>query len=166
MRGLGVPARSLRFFRAAWEILGSRGLMRLLLAEQRDEGRNRLLAGSCFLVFGQTVSYAFTGWRRDGRQLRANDLIHWRAIQDACREGYRYYDFGEVVDGQASLAAFKQKWGGEPRRLYRYHDRPADPEWPTREGRGNWLERAGREIWKRLPLRASERLSDWLYSYL
>ncbi|TMD64011.1 MAG: hypothetical protein E6I84_14540, partial [Chloroflexi bacterium] len=37
MRGLGVPARSLRFFRAAWEILGSRGLMRLLLAEQRDE---------------------------------------------------------------------------------------------------------------------------------
>jgi hypothetical protein len=165
MRHLGVPARSYRFFRAAWDILGGRGLMRLLLAERRTGGDTRLLAGSCFLLFGQTVSYAFTGWLRADRSLRANDLIHWRAIQDACRDGYRYYDFGEVVEDQTSLAAFKRKWGGEPRRLYRYEYPAPDcgGEDPARPG---GLVRPGKAVWRRLPLQATEWLSDRLYSYL
>jgi hypothetical protein len=117
MRGLAVPPRPYRFFRAAWQLLRPVGMMRLLLAEQRTDGPARMLAGSVFLMYGSTVFYAFTGWQRADHSLRANDLIHWHAIQDAGREGFQWYDFGEVAGGQDSLAAFKSKWGAEPRQL-------------------------------------------------
>jgi len=164
MRHLAVPARPYRFFRALWETLGPRGSMRLLVAEQVEGGRATLLAGSCFLLFGQTVTYAFTGWRREARLLRANDLIHWYAIQDACREGYRRYDFGEVAAGRDGLAAFKSKWGTQPVPLYRYHF-PAPTRIEADPTGGRWATVVG-AAWRRLPLWATARLGDWLYSYL
>src|SRR5207247_3297230 len=102
LRYLVVPPRPYRFFQDLWEILRPSGFMRLLLAEQSGTDR-RLLAGSVFLMLGHTVSYAFTGWRRADHSLRANDLIHWEAIQDARRQGFRSYDFGEVPGGQEGL---------------------------------------------------------------
>jgi CelD/BcsL family acetyltransferase involved in cellulose biosynthesis len=165
MRGLGVLPRSYRFFRAAWEILQPRGLMRLLIAEQKGIARSRLLAGSLFLMFGDTVSYAFTGWHRADHALRANDLVHWQAIQDACRQGFRRYDFGEVSGGQEGLAAFKSKWGGEPRQLYRYYY-PAPDRHETGSREAGTLHRFGRAAWRRLPLTATARVGNWLYSYL
>ena|ERR1700736_4239947 len=165
MRGLGVLPRSYQFFRAAWEILQPRGLMRLLIAEQRGIGRARLLAGSLFLMFGDTVSYAFTGWHRADHALRANDIVHWQAIQDACQQGFRRYDFGEVSGGQDGLAAFKSKWGGEPRQLFRYYY-PAPHRYETGSAQSGRLLRFGRAAWRRLPLTATARVGNWLYSYL
>jgi hypothetical protein len=164
MRDLAVPARSYRFFQALWETLRPRGLMRLLLAEQQQDRQRRLLAGSLFLTFGRTFSYAFTGWQRGHQTLRANDLIHWQAMHDACREGFEIYDFGEVAEGQEGLAAFKAKWGAEPRRLYRYHH-PAPERMTTSplSGRGVGLLRAA---WRRLPLGATSLVGDYVYGYL
>src|SRR5437868_2791412 len=59
MRWHGIPPRSYRFFRAAWDLLRPSGLMRLLLAELQDSGRTQVLAGSIFLMFGHTCFYAF-----------------------------------------------------------------------------------------------------------
>jgi CelD/BcsL family acetyltransferase involved in cellulose biosynthesis len=135
-----------------------------LLAEQDGIDR-RLVAGSVFLMLGQTVFYAFTGWRRADHSLRANDLIHWDAIQDARAQGFRYYDFGEVADGQEGLAGFKTKWGSEPRQLYRYlYPVPGRVAFGIAEsGRAPRLVRAA---WPRLPLRATALIGDWFYSYL
>lgn len=166
MRWHATPPRPYRFFKVCWELLRPTGLMRLLLAEQHEAGRSRLLAGSIFLMSGQTVFYAFNGRRREDLALRPNDAIQWRAIHDACRDGFRRYDFGEVVEGNQGLAEFKGKWGVEPRRLYRYYyPAPRELE-PGPHASDGSIQRLAKAAWRRLPLRATALLGDWGYSYL
>jgi hypothetical protein len=165
MRELAVPPRPYHFFEAAWRQLWSRGLMRLLLAERYEAGQARLLAGSLFLLFGQTVFYAFTGWRREDLSLRPNDVIQWRALHDACEEGFRFYDFGEVTKGNEGLAQFKSKWGAEPRWLYRYYypaPREVEAGFLDSSGPGRQLMSAA---WRQLPLKATALLSDLAHHY-
>ena len=165
MRWLAVPPRPYYFFEIAWKRLQPRGLMRLLLARHYEAGRSKVLAGSLFLMFGKTVFYAFTGWWRENQQLRANDVIQWRAIQDACAGDFRYYDLGEVTKDNQGLAEFKSKWNAEPTWLYRYYY-PAPRELET-----NILDSTGRAhqvasaVWRRLPIKATVLLSTWAHRY-
>lgn len=165
MRWVAVPPRPYRFFEVAWRQLQPRGLLRLLLATRSEGGQSRLLAGSILLMFGQTVFYAFTGWRREDLSLRPNDLIQWQAIHDACAEGYRSYDFGEVTKDNQGLAEFKSKWGAEPHWMYRYYY-PAPRELeislldsPTR------AHQIASAIWQHLPIKATVLLSDLAHHY-
>jgi CelD/BcsL family acetyltransferase involved in cellulose biosynthesis len=166
MRWHVVPPRPYRFFRAAWDLLRPRGLMRLLLAEQHEAGRSRLLAGSILLMFGQTVFYAFNGRRSDDLSLRPNDAIQWQAIHDAGREGFRRYDFGAVLAENNGLADFKAKWGAEPAWVDKYLY-PAPPV-VAQEGTpgGGGARRLANRVWRRLPLGATAHLGDWVFSYL
>src|SRR6266702_4053997 len=165
MRRIAVPPRPYDFFEVLWQRLQPRGLMRLLLAKHYEAGCSRLLAGSLFLMFGQTVIYAFAGWRREDLSLRPNDAIHWRAINDACDEGFSYYDFGEVVKDNQGLAEFKSKWGAEPQWLYRYY-------YPTpRELEISILDSDSRArqlmfaAWRRLPIKATALLGNLAHHY-
>jgi CelD/BcsL family acetyltransferase involved in cellulose biosynthesis len=121
MRRNAVPARPYRFFKTLWDLLKPEDGLTLLLAEHWGAGHARMLAGSLFLLSGSTVSYAFNGSRRRDLTLRPNDLIQWHAINDACNRGFQTFDFGEVGDERSDLAVFKQKWGAEPVRMYRYY---------------------------------------------
>ena len=167
MRNNAVPPRPDRFFDTVLGLLGPKGAVQLLLAEQHIGGKVRVVAGSIFLMLGQRVSYAFNGSRSSDLPLRANDLLHWEAINDACRKGFRCFDFGEVPEGYRDLAAFKGKWGAEPVRLYRYYY-PASSLRPEVSGeQATGLARAFAEkVWQHLPTRAVEWLGDRLYSYL
>lgn len=166
MRHHVVPARPLRLFTALWAELRPRGMMRLLLAERGGE----LLAGSVLLMLGPTVFYAFNGSRRSALRFRANDVLQWQAIHDACAEGYRHYDLGEVADGHDGLAHFKRKWGAQTRQLHRY-SYPARSE-PASGGAGGvggadgaaegW---SGR-VWRRLPLAVTAAAGRLAYRYL
>lgn len=166
MRRNAVPARPYRFFQSIWRLLYPKGLMQLLLAERTEAGQQRLLAGSVYLTYGRTVSYVFTGCKREDLSLHPNDLIQWQAIHDACRKGFRWYDFGEVPEEHQHLAHFKSKWGAEPLPLYRYYY-PA-PRVPPSSDRvpGGRIRRLTAAVWQRLPLRATALLGDWIYSYL
>ncbi len=165
MRWVAVPPRPYHFFEVAWQRLHPRGLMRLLLAKQYEAGRARLLAGSLFLMFGQTVFYAFNGRRPEDLSLRPNDAIHWRAIHDACAEGFRYYDFGEVTKDNKGLAEFKSKWGAEPTWLHRYYyPAPRELEISMLESNSRTHQFAS-AVWRRLPIKATVLLSDWAHHY-
>ena len=82
--------------------------MQLLLAEQESKGQRRIIAGSIFLIFGRTVSYGFNGSALRDLSLRPNDLLHWQAINEACRSGFRFLDLGEVPEGDDDLARSKR----------------------------------------------------------
>ena len=166
MRHNAVLARPYRFFLALWELLRPRGMMQLLVAEHDSMGRQRMIAGSIFLMFGQTVSYAFNGSRLEDLSLRPNDVIQWQAINEACAAGYRFLDFGEVPEGNSDLAKFKSKWGSEPVRLYRYYY-PAVKEldYGSTESHG-YKESLRNAIWRRLPLATVSWLGDRIYRYL
>jgi CelD/BcsL family acetyltransferase involved in cellulose biosynthesis len=162
------PPRPYRLFEAAWQLLRPLGLMRLLLAEQRTGATSRIAAGSVLFMLGPTVFYAFNGRLREALPLRPNDVIQWHAIHQACSEGFRRYDFGEVAEANLDLAKFKSKWGTEARRLHRYHY-PAPPEGGAGYGSlesENLLRRAATPIWHVVPLRLTEFLGDRVYRYL
>jgi Acetyltransferase (GNAT) domain len=162
-----IPPRSYRFFKLCWELLRPHGLMRLLLAEQYEEGRSRLLAGCIFLMFGQTVFYAYNGRRTEDLPLRPNDAIHWRAIQDACAEGFRHYDLGEVAEDNPGLARFKSKWSTDTWWLHRYYYPP--PRVSTTiavDTSAGYARTVAEAVWQRVPLKATALVGDWIYSFL
>ena len=182
MRSHVVPPRPYRFFQACWTELRPRGLLRLLLAEQVDGERRKLLAGSLLLMHGRTVFYAFNGRRRDDLALRPNDALQWRAIHDACRDGYRRYDFGAVVGDNHGLADFKSKWGAAARQVFKYghpstatvatatvatgagrtSSRDGAPD-AAADGTGARARRLADAAWRRLPLRATAVVGDLIY---
>jgi hypothetical protein len=92
----------------------------------------------------------------------ANDAIMWNAIHQACEEGYRFFDFGEVPEARPGLARFKTKWGAEPRPLYRYYY----PHVDARAVPPQWLLNALTQTWQHIPLPITARVGEWLYGYL
>jgi hypothetical protein len=166
MRRNVVPPRSYRFFLALWQLLRPRGMMQLLLAEQKTKTGTRIIAGSIFLRFGRTVSYAFNGSGLRDFPLRPNDVIQWEAINEARASGYRYLDFGEVPEGHDELAKFKSKWGATPIRMHRYYCPGRANSDGDRAKAMIYTEALGSAIWRRLPLRALGWLGDRIYGYL
>jgi CelD/BcsL family acetyltransferase involved in cellulose biosynthesis len=166
MRRNIVPPRPYRFFAALWNLLRPAGLMQLLLAERQELGRPRMVAGSVLLASARTASYVFTGSKREDLVLHPNDLIQWYAIHDAAKKGLHWYDFGEVSEDHQQLTLFKSKWGAEPVQMYRYYyPAPHVAAAPSHPG-GGPLKQLARAGWRRLPLPATARLGDWIYSYL
>jgi Acetyltransferase (GNAT) domain len=166
VRTHGAVPHSRRFFEVIWELLHPNGLVELLLAERRSGGRMTLLAGSLFFHSGQkSVFFAFNGRRSDALSLRPNDAIHWRSIHDAWTRGVQEYDLGEA-EGNPGLIAFKRKWGGEPRRLYRYYFPTARDSALDVQKSDSLLAKAAAASWRHLPTRVSERLGAMLHRYL
>lgn len=165
MQRVMVLPRPYRFFQSLWRTMRSRGMMRLLLAEIAGNCRKELLAGSILLTSRDTLHYAFTGCNSRALSLHANDLLQWETIHSASKDGFRYYDFGEVGAERPDLARFKAKWSAKIVPLYRYHypapdsldthtlGEPADSRW-------------AREIWQHLPLGLTEVFGDWIFRRL
>jgi hypothetical protein len=166
MRRNVVPPRSYRFFLSLWESMRPLGLLQLMLAELDGRKGKRLLAGSLFLRFGQTVHYAFNGARKESFSLRPNDLIQWQAIQNSCLDGFRWFDFGEVPDGNTQLAEFKSKWGARPLPLHRYYYPKASAASSAASMPDGYSTRLAMEVWRRLPLAATAWLGDAIYAYM
>ena len=165
MRWHAIPPRSYRFFAAMWSELKPRGFLRLLLAELHEAGQARLIAGSIFLMSGQTYFYAFNGCRRNDLALHPNDVIQWRAIHEACEAGFRCYDLGEVPEKHDGLSFFKSKWGAQGKWLYRYYY-PAPHEFESGELTSNRLREIAKTVWRRLPLKLTMAIGDRIYRCL
>jgi hypothetical protein len=165
MRFNAVPPRPYRFFRALWHELRPLSVMELLMAEYPTVSGKRIVAGSVFLKFGSTVSYAFNGSRRADLSLRPNDLILWQAINEAARSGFQYLDLGEVPDDSTDLARFKSKWGAMAVRLHRYYYPPQNDA-VGGLGLKRHLVSTLETLWRSVPLSVTAWLADKLYSYL
>lgn len=166
MRFHVTPARSYSFFKNIWEQMKQKGLMSLVLAELEANGSKQIIAGSVLFKFNDTVTYAFNGSSRKHFDLRPNDLLHWQAIHDAQKMGFKYYDLGEVSKDHLSLAAYKKKWASSINELYHYY-------YPKPQGLENEEELdAGtsgnlkQKIWQTLPLKVTEIIGDKTYKYL
>ena len=162
-----TPARSYKFFKSLWEILRPEGLMKLALAELESDGQKIIIAGSVLFYYNNSVIYAFNGSsrKREHFELRPNDLIHWQAILDAQREGYKTYNFGEVSKDHSGLAAYKKKWGSSVLDMYHYYypkfaQLEAD-ELDTSIKRG-----IKEKIWNRLPLSLTAKFGEMIYKRL
>lgn len=166
MRYIALPARAYRLFKFMYENLKPKGLMRLLLAEIETDGRTRLLTGAIFLTFNKTFFYSFSGRKMNEPSLHQNDFLLYTAIHQACVEGYKYFDFGEVTSDNEGLARFKNKWGCSQEQIYHYYyPLPTDfVKENVDSGAGSG--RLRKFIWNKLPLPVTEFIGDKIYRYL
>jgi hypothetical protein len=73
--------------------------------------------------------------------LYPNELLHWTAIEWACREGFRSYSFG-------GAHTFLRRFGGEVAPVYRYR---LDRTWLRRHDFRETMSDWGREWLKKMP---------------
>ena len=167
MRYHTTPARSYDFFKNLWEILRPRGLMQLVLAELEENSKNTVIAGSILFFYNKTVTNAFSGSSRIRKHmgLRPNDLLHWYAMLDAQKNGFKYYDFGEVSKGNIGLATYKKKWDTVKINMYHYYyPKPVQLEADELdEGKAGGLKE---KIWQSLPLTITAKLGEMVYKRL
>jgi hypothetical protein len=157
-----TPARSFSFFKDLWEKLAPQNLMRVDLAVLNDK---EILSGSIFFSFNDTVIYGFNGSKRDLFDFRPNDLLHWNAIHTAQKEGFKYYDMGEVQAEQEGLAAYKSKWCNLKRMIYHYYY-PLEPENIEASIDTAPSGKMKKTIWKKIPLPLTEVMGRFIYRYL
>jgi len=165
MRQHFVPPRPFAFFRSLKEHLLENSFMKILLAEENFQGKRRLLAGSMFLHYNDTVFYSFNGRSRRGLSLHANDLIQWEAINLACRKGYRFYDMGEVCEHNAGLAQFKNKWGCDSKPVYHYYFTSSESYDDQNLDIADDV-KFSRYIWQKMPLGITKYMGTIVNRYL
>ena len=120
--------------------------------EQRAHGRRIFVAvhegqiiASSVVRFakGGIVEYTSNSSVRDKMILKPNDLLQWRIVEWACREGFTRYSL-------AGAHPFLRKFGGELIATYRYRlDRTFLRRHDARERLAGW----GRRAFRAMPLR-------------
>lgn len=157
-----TPARSFDFFKNLWEALAPQKLMWVDLAVLNE---TEVLAGSVFLASNDTVIYGFNGSKRDLFDFRPNDLLHWNAIHLAQKQGYRYYDMGEVQADHEGLAAYKSKWCNLTKTIYHYYY-PVDEKNIEVSIDTAPSGKAKKIIWNMVPHTLTEIMGKVIYKYL
>lgn len=76
------------YYRQMWVVLGSRGYLKLLIAEYGGEVVSAMLV----IPFGDTLLNKLSVWSGQHGQAKPNEALQWAAIQWAKSHGYRYYD--------------------------------------------------------------------------
>lgn len=119
-RRLGLLPWPYRFSRAIYRHIIMPGHGFLLLAELHG----KVVACSMYFCFKDTVTQKFNTSDKKYSQYRPNHLIIWNAMERACQEGYRRFDFGVSNPENQGLVAFKRHWGTEER-VFPYYYYPA-----------------------------------------
>ncbi len=105
-RRLCLPPIPCEFFRALWNCLGTEQML-VLLAFQGEE----LLAGILVLKSQALASLEHTGESASARSSGASQLLYWKAIQEASRDGCRAFSFGRTAPTHQGLIEYKRRWG-------------------------------------------------------
>ncbi|HLC38874.1 MAG TPA: peptidoglycan bridge formation glycyltransferase FemA/FemB family protein [Patescibacteria group bacterium] len=96
-------------------VFGKNGRAKLYLAEHQNE----VVAGILVSFFGSDACYLHGGSLPKFHQVMAPHLLQWQAIQDAQKNGQKFYDFWGVAPADQShhkwlgLTRFKLGFGGE-----------------------------------------------------
>jgi hypothetical protein len=165
MREAFVPARPYRFFEALQKNLEACGAFELWSAQLAESGE--MIAGIIILKYGKSAIFGFAGAKRNELWRNPYDLLHWCAMHEAWKEGYKWYDFGEVSESDEGLIHYKKKWGTTETysfRCYYSGDPVSDGEIfsPSLHYGKNVVE----ALWQKMPLSFTASIGEYLYRYL
>jgi len=157
---LGVLPQPRSFFNSLYKNVIEPGLGYTGLAE--SDGR--CIAGVVFLRHGTTLYYKFNASDEAYLRKRPNHLITWRAIEEACAEGFQYLDMGRCAPEEESLRTYKTRWGAEEIDLPYYY-------FPAVQGISSQSETSGKykamQLFSRLaPMFAFKAAGSMLYRHL
>jgi hypothetical protein len=155
-RRLGVPVQPMKFFSLLGKHVLEPGLGSIALAYRDDE----CVAATVFLHWQRTLTYKYSASSELGRDLRANFLLLWHAVQWGCTQGYQWLDLGRTDLADSGLRTFKANWGAEETPLI-YSVFSPNPPVPH-EGRFTPIARA---VIRRSPPWVCETTGRLLYRY-
>jgi lipid II:glycine glycyltransferase (peptidoglycan interpeptide bridge formation enzyme) len=108
MDRVGLPFRSVGFFRDLWAAYAPAGQAMLLLA-QTPEGS--VVSGTFLVGWGPRLVALYGGTTAEGRKLNSKYRINWEALKRAKAAGYSAYDLWGLPN--EGITYFKQGWGGQ-----------------------------------------------------
>jgi len=155
----GLPPQPFPFFEAIQRNVLAAGHGWVVLAYHGKEP----VAGAVFLHFARQSIYKYGASDETNQQLRANNLVMWRAIQRYAGEGFEILDFGRTSLGNAGLRQFKRSWGTAERMLsYMRFDLRQEKFVTSADEAQGWHNRA----FKLLPLSLSRLAGAALYRHI
>jgi len=115
------------------------------------------------LHFGRHAIYKFGASDEAQQQLRANNLVMWRAILHYASEGFADLDFGRTSLGNEGLRKFKLGWGArELAADYVRYDFRRSAYVPARDEAQGWHN----QVFQALPLPLSRLAGSLLYRHI
>jgi CelD/BcsL family acetyltransferase involved in cellulose biosynthesis len=120
----GFIPHSFSYFGSFLKVFGVFGKAKVFLAI--FEGKP--VAGVFVVVHGDTAYALGAGSREEVWQVRPNDMLHWKAMEWACKNGLSYYHMGYVSEPPPTegsdgwgLWRWKREWNGILEKVYVYH---------------------------------------------
>ncbi len=106
----------LKAYRKAYyeEVAGLEGECSSKIAISTVDGK--AVSAALFVYFGERVFYLFAGSIAGYGKFNAPTYLLWRAMLDAKKAGYRYFDFWGISEENknwSKITAFKKSFGGE-----------------------------------------------------
>jgi len=157
----GVPPQPFEFFKNILDVLILKKMGSILLAVY--EGR--AIAAGIFLNFKDTVYYKYNA--SDPAYLSKktpNHLLTWHAIEHACLNGYRFFDFGRTSPDNKGLIRYKEMWGAYPVDLpYYYYPKVMGV---TSKEEMSFSYHFFTRLWKSLPNPIAEKFGPIVYRHI
>lgn len=97
------------FFQHLFESMRTTEYLHWTIAERSEQP----LAYAIYLAYNDTVLHWTGASFPDSWELRPNNALMWEAIQWACKQNYRFFNFGASPKTAAGLVHFKEGFGGE-----------------------------------------------------
>lgn len=114
----GLPPQPYSFFRNIHKHIIAKKHGLLLLARYRG----RAIATAMYFHFGRKAIYKYGASDSRYQNLRANNLVMWKAIERYCEDSCELLSFGRTEPVHEGLKKFKESWGAKERIVpyYRY----------------------------------------------
>ncbi len=113
-------AQPYSFFENIWDEFIANGDGFLLLAKHNG----KIVAGTVYLVSGNTLFYKFNASDMESLKLRPNNALMWQGMLRARERGLEAVDLGRTNDSQEGLKDFKASYGGVPSVMTEYRFTP------------------------------------------
>jgi FemAB-related protein (PEP-CTERM system-associated) len=144
MRDLGTPVYARGFFDAILQTFPKDARVCVVYLGGQP------VAGGFLYGFQSTLEIPWAAADRRYNHLAPNMLLYRSALEYACREGFRTFDFGRSTPG-AGTYRFKEQWGARPVPLHWYHWSPEGCS--VRDvSPGNSRYSLAIKVWQRLPI--------------
>jgi CelD/BcsL family acetyltransferase involved in cellulose biosynthesis len=157
----GVPSQPYKLFESILRNFVSAGAMKILLAYYGDV----VVAGGVFFSFKDTIYYKYSA--SDPKYIISvtpNHLLTWTAIENACVEGKRFFDFGRTSSDNIGLMRYKEMWGAMPSDLpYLYFPHKKGPVYTTES---SFIYKTLTGLWRHMPASVAEILGPRIYKYM
>lgn len=157
----GLPPQPYVFFKNIYKLLIETGHAFLMIAYLDSKA----IGAGLFLKFQDTLYYKYNASDPSFlSKVSPNHLLTSDAIEWACLQGFKYFDFGRTYIANQGLARYKEMWGARAAELpYHYYPLPrtSDP------GRENGLSyQIVTNICRRLPPFVLKSVGARLYKHM